>query len=118
MMVLRSRRRLVALFLTAVLLPCALLVLLTVRGMRQERELAEKRAADEHARVIAQVRQSLRVRLDRMASQAVSTRNAAARNRPYADSSVQLVADLIGGRLVPPWKSTGRATASLDAGAA
>ena len=111
MMVLRSRRRLVALFLTAVLLPCALLVVLTVRGMRQERELAAKHAADEHARVVARVRQLLRARLDRMASQAVGTRNAATRNRPYADSSVRLVADLVGGRLVPPWKSTGRASA-------
>ena len=59
MMVLRSQRRLIALFLAAVLLPCALLVLLTVRGMRQERELAEKRAVDERARVFVQVQQAL-----------------------------------------------------------
>jgi signal transduction histidine kinase len=115
MMVLRSRRRLIALFLAAVLLPCAVLVLLTVRGMRQERELAEKRAVDERARVFAQVRQALRARLESITSQELSTRagrTPVARNLSYTDSSVRLVADVVGGRLVPPWEAVARASLS------
>lgn len=114
MMVLRSRRRLVALFLAAVLLPCVLLVLLTVRGMRQERELAGKRAADEQSRVFAQVGLALRERLDRISAQALSARSAGSRNRPYADSSVRMVADLVDGRLVPPWQEAGRSSPSAS----
>lgn len=110
MMVLRSRRRLVGLFLAAVLLPCALLVLLTVRGIRQERELAGKRAADEQARVFAQVRRTLHARLDRISSQALSARSAVPRSTSYGDSVVRLVADVVGGRLVPPWQEAGRSS--------
>jgi signal transduction histidine kinase len=108
MMVFRSQRRLIALFLAAVLLPCAVLVLLTVRGMQQERELAEKRAVDDQARVFAQVRQALRARLGSITSQELSARAArssVARNLSYTDSSVRLVADVVGGRLVPPWEA-------------
>jgi signal transduction histidine kinase len=115
MMVLRSQRRLIALFLAAVLLPCAVLVLLTVRGMRQERELAEKRAVDERARVFAQVRQALRARLESITSQELSTRagrTPVARNLSYTDSSVRLVADVVSGHLVPPWESVARASLS------
>jgi signal transduction histidine kinase len=115
MMVLRSQRRLIALFLAAVLLPCAVLVLLTVRGMRQERELAEKRAVDERARVFAQVRQALRARLESITSQELSTRagrTPVTRNLSYTDSSVRLVADVVGGRLVPPWEAVARASLS------
>ncbi|MHB1193402.1 MAG: ATP-binding protein [Longimicrobiales bacterium] len=110
MVVFRSRRRLVALFLAAVVLPSALLIVLTVRGMRQERELAEQRTLDEHARTFAQVRQALRAHLERIASQELSARSArtsATPGVPYADSSVRLVADVIGGRLVLPWESAG-----------
>lgn len=110
MMVLRSRRRLFGLFLAAVLLPCALLVLLTVRGIRQERELAGKRAADEQARVFVQVRRTLHARLDRISSQALSARRAVPRSMPYGDSVVRLVADVVGGRLVPPWQVAGRSS--------
>jgi hypothetical protein len=92
MVVSRSRRRLIALFLTAVLLPCALLVLLTVHGMKQERELAEKRATDERARVFVQVRQALRGRLDDIASRywsARAARTTATPMREYTDASVR-----------------------------
>jgi signal transduction histidine kinase len=109
-MVLRTQRRLIALFFAAVLLPCALLVLLTVRGMRQERELAGKRVQEEAARIMVQVRQALRTRLEGIASRelnAHTVRTAVARNRSTTDSSVRLVADIAGGRAVPPWDATG-----------
>ena len=61
----RSYRRLIALFLVAVLLPCVGLVTLSVRSVRQERELAGKRLADERVRLAAQFRQSLVARLEK-----------------------------------------------------
>ena len=114
-MVLRSQRRLIALFLAAVLLPCALLVLLTVRGMRQERELATQRAEDERARVFVQVRRVIRAELERISAQELNARVARTSNTSapaYTDSSVRLVADIADGRLVPPWEADRRVAAS------
>ena len=122
MPVLRSRRRLVALFLATVVLPSALLTLLTVRGMRQERELAEQRAVVEQARFLTQVRQALRAHLDRTATEALgasSARASATPAAPYADSSVRLIAPVSLG-VVHRWpvrllRGTQRERASFDA---
>jgi signal transduction histidine kinase len=62
-----------------------------------------------------QVRQALRARLEGIASQELSARAArtpVARNLSYADSSVRLVADVVGRRLVPPWEAVARASVS------
>jgi signal transduction histidine kinase len=106
-MVSRSSKRLIVLFLAALVLPSALLVLLTVRSMRQERELGEKRIADELGRSVVQVRGALTARLQAIESQALSVyaRNRSDSRDPlYADSAVRLVAEVAGGRLVLPWE--------------
>jgi len=111
-MVSRSSKRLIVLFLAALVLPSALLVLLTVRSTRQERELGEKRIADERRRSVVQVRGAISARLQAIESQALSVR---ARNRndsrdlPYADSAVRLVAEVAGSRLVLPWERASQA---------
>jgi hypothetical protein len=54
-----GHRKQVALFLIALLLPVTVLVGLTLRMVRQERELALKRAADERLRVAAEIGRDL-----------------------------------------------------------
>ena len=51
----RHRRR-IALFLVTVVVPCLVLVALGLRTVQQDRELAEKRAAEERSRQIEQIR--------------------------------------------------------------
>lgn len=64
--------RQVVLFLVALGLPCVLLVGLSLRMLAQERELAEKRLADDRRRVAAAVRQELLSRLERLRLEALS----------------------------------------------
>lgn len=65
-MPLRSHRRSVLLFLAAILVPCLVLVMLSLRMISQERELAEKRLAEEQRRLTGQIRQELLARLERI----------------------------------------------------
>jgi len=60
---LRHRRRIV-LFLVAVVVPCMVLVALSLRIVRQDRELAEKRAAEERSRQIERIRKDALGRLE------------------------------------------------------
>ena len=62
-----GHRRQVLLFLIAIILPCAVLVVLGLRLVSQERELRENRRADERSSLAAQLRRELSTRLDRMA---------------------------------------------------
>jgi hypothetical protein len=59
-------RRQVWLFLVAVLTPCLVLIGLSLRTLEQERQLQEKRSADERQRRLAQLRQELSNHLDRV----------------------------------------------------
>lgn len=57
-------RRQVWLFLVAILTPCLVLVGLSLRTLEQERQLEEKRSADERQRRVAHLRQELMNRLE------------------------------------------------------
>ena len=101
-------------FLLAIVAPCALLVALTLRTLVQERELAEQRLADEHARTVADVRQELLARVEQIRRQALPPGGAVAiaNGRELA-----LVAPVVAGRLVMPWDrddSPAAAAAALD----
>ena len=61
-MILRPSRP-ALLFLAALGAPCVLLIGLTLRLLAQERELAEKRHADDRRRLAADIRQDLSGRL-------------------------------------------------------
>jgi len=105
-MVARRHRRQVLLFLVAILLPCVVLVALGLRIVSQERELAEKRLADERHSLTAQLRQELTSRLDRIAFQeatAFLADSTSPPSRSYRNPAVALVASVSDGRLVLPW---------------
>ncbi len=110
-MVVRGHRRQVLLFLVAVLLPCALLVVLGVRMVAQERELAEKRLADERRSLTAQLRRELSGRLDRIAlreATALMANPGTSLLRTYQDPAVVFVAQVSGEGLVLPWEADPR----------
>lgn len=88
-------RRQVLLFLLAIILPCSVLVTLGLRMMSQERELAEKRLAEDQHRRLSEVRQELLARLERIKLQEVSsltTQARAAQAGSYQNPAVVLVA--------------------------
>ena len=103
----QTHRRQVLLFLVAIMLPSSLLVALGLRMIGQERELSEKRLADEQRRVISQIRQELLARLERIKFQEVSALASQAGGTPrneYENPAVALVARVQHGRLVLPWE--------------
>lgn len=65
-MTVRSNRRLVALFLGTVLLPCAVLLAIALRTMQREREFNALRAAEDRLRGVSETRQALLAHLDRI----------------------------------------------------
>lgn len=98
----QHHRRLTLLLLLALLAPCLVLIVLSVRMIRQERELAEKRQAEERSRLAVQIRQELLNRLERIKLEAVS---ALAAGRAYRRPAAALVARLEGDRMVLPWEA-------------
>lgn len=102
----RPHGRLILLFLLAVLLPCATMVAFSMRVLRQERELGEKRLDDERARAIEHLREVLASRLEAIASHEVDRTAASPPDGALgpSDPTVRLVARLEGGRMVPPWE--------------
>ena len=102
-----AHRRQVLLFLVAVVLPCTVLVALGVLIFRQERELRERRLADEQRLVTREIRQELSNRLDGISqNEAVRVQSDARQiqTRRYTDSAVVLVARLEDGTLILPWE--------------
>ena len=94
------------LLFAAVILPCALLVVLSLRMMSQDRELAEKRRADEQRRVVAEIRQQLLGRLERIKLEEVTARAAEPDNAPrrtFHNPAVMLVGWVDNNRLGLPW---------------
>jgi signal transduction histidine kinase len=104
---LRHRKQ-VFLFLVAVLIPSLTLIFFTQRLLRQDRELAQKRAADERKRLALEIGSELHLRLERTKLEE-GRRIGAARARPeeYAPVGTAAVAFgfVEGGRLVPPWQA-------------
>lgn len=68
----RLLRRQVSLFLIAILVPCLVLVALGLRMMEQERQLEDKRSADERQLLVVGVRQDLLAFLERIRLQHVT----------------------------------------------
>ena len=90
----RLPRRQVLLFLAAILVPCLVLVALSLRMIEQERQLEQKRAAEERQRRAAQLRQELLSQLERIKHNPASAREA-----------VVLVGTVREGRLLLPWET-------------
>ena len=94
--------RQIAFFLVAIASPCALLVVLTLRMLVQDGELADKRIADERRRIAVDVRQALLARVESLRILALATSDAAA---PELPADVALVARVEAGRVVLPWET-------------
>ena len=112
-----GHRKQVLLFLVAVLLPVIVLVALTLRMVKQERELTLKRIADDHRRVAAEIGRDLTSRLDELAREEAS---ALAGNplklarHDYRNPEVVLIAKVEDGRLILPWEAGPKAAASVS----
>ena len=95
-------------FLVAILAPLLVLVVLGVRVIRQEKELAGKHEAEERERRIVLARQELLATLERIKLQELSARSGQGpalrwARRPHA--AVVFVAPIEDGRLVAPWEA-------------
>lgn len=108
----RGHQRQVILFLMAVMVPFLVLAALSVRMIGQERELAEKRLADDRRFLVNQIRQILLERLERIKLQEVR-QLATDGGNPQADSyqtaAAVLVSRVENGRLILPWEVNTRA---------
>lgn len=100
------------LFLGAVLVPCVILVALSVQIVRQERELREKRLADEQRQLAREIRNDLAARLE--AIQRDEIRTDLEPGQSYRHREVALVAWLEEGKLVLPWERDRAARVSRD----
>ena len=98
---LRGPVRQTALFVLAVMLPCGVLLLLTLRILSQERELRDKRTADERRWIVADVRRKLVDEIERQRS-----------NPSSADVVLRLEARQ--GWLALPWDGSGETASALQ----
>ena len=110
-------RRQVFLFLVAVLLPSVVLVVLGLRMIGQEQELAEQRVADDRRRAVTDIGDVLLAELDRIRLETLTDlRDSPSNLRVDADPTVRLVARIENGAVIPPWDeshATRAARASL-----
>jgi len=107
----QGHRKQVFLFLVAVLLPSVVLVALTLRIVTQERELAQKRIADEQRRITRETGQALlarleKIRLQEAAASATDPRHISGRH--YLNAEVVLLAEVLDNRLILPWDAARR----------
>lgn len=103
----RNRSRQFFLIFIAIVLPAAVLVGLARRVVRQEKELAAARAADEHRNASEQLRRELAAKLETVKLQEVNRwirlPNAPDNDQP-PDASLVFVAALDGDRMILPWE--------------
>lgn len=102
----RRHRREILLFLVAVIVPAVVLVALSLRMIGQERELTEKRVADEQRRRVSEIRQQLLTRLERIKLKQVSalaSQNNRITTAGYEDPELVLVGSVENNQLLLPW---------------
>lgn len=104
----RGFHRQILLFLLAVIVPSLVLIVLSVRMIGQERELAEKRLLEEQRRLVSEIRQELLARLERIKLQEMRTlATSTEQSATISDENSEIVftAWIEDGRLVLPWES-------------
>lgn len=105
-----THRRQVLLFFAAVLLPCLVLIALTLRLASQQKELAQKRAAEDRASAVREIRGQLLSKLEIIKSRGLGELAAQRPARWSAtpdDASIVLIAPLNGSHLALPWEAGG-----------
>jgi signal transduction histidine kinase len=105
----KGHRRQIALFVAAIFLPALLLSVITLRMVRQERELFQKRAGDARLRTATEIGRVLSTRLEdirrRAAAILVSDPNAF-HHREILSPAIALIAKYSEGRLLFPWEQS------------
>ncbi|MHC4071032.1 MAG: sensor histidine kinase [Planctomycetota bacterium] len=104
----RSHHKQVILFLIAVVLPSAVLVVLTWHMIGQQQELSEKRLADERRRMAAEIGRKVLVHLEEIKLHEVSATASGARSLNtlnYTSPEVILTGLADGERLLLPWEA-------------
>ena len=95
-----------ALLLSAILIPTAAVVLLVVRVVRQENELAERRMAAEQREALDQLRRELTARLQALRLEEVNRLIGESGRRLPPDSPIVFVAPMVQDRMVLPWEDS------------
>ena len=100
-------RRQIFLFLAAVIIPCLALIVFSVQGVRQEKELAGKRRAEDERRRANEIGQHLLVRLEKVKleeAQEAAFRPEKLSSSIYRNPEVILIGRVSEGRLLLPWE--------------
>jgi len=104
----QRRKRRIALLLSAILIPTAAVILLVFRVVRQESELAERRATEQRREAVDQLRRELTARLQALRLGEVNRLIGETARRLPSDSPIVFVAPLVQDRgqdlIVPPWE--------------
>jgi signal transduction histidine kinase len=103
-----GHHRRILLFVVALIVPALGLVALSLRMIRQERELSETRAAEERRRSTVQTRQALLSYVERIkvrAATALRARSGTDNHAEYDQIGVALVGGVDSGRLILPWET-------------
>ncbi|HET7102315.1 MAG TPA: tetratricopeptide repeat protein, partial [Terriglobia bacterium] len=101
-----THRKQVLLFFVAVLLPCLVLVVLTLRMASQQKELAQKREAEDRQNTLREIRERLLSKLEAIESRGLDELAAwqpANWSVMPGEVSIVLIAPLDGSRLALPW---------------
>ena len=113
-----QHRRWVSLLLLALFVPCGVLAFLSVRIIRQESELRERRRLEEEEREADRIATRLLGRLEQVREQelrAWADRTRSVAQRLYQHPATVLVARVDGSRLIPPWDDAASTREFLEA---
>jgi signal transduction histidine kinase len=113
----RGHRKQILLFLIAVVLPSIILVVFTLRMISQERELSQKRIADERRRLSSEIGQYLLVRLEKIKLQEVGSAADWTRlpaTRDYINTEVVLIGLVDQDQLLLPWEAEQKSGESFE----
>ncbi len=102
-----QHRRWVSLLVLALLVPCGVLAFLSVRIVRQEGELRERRRLEEEEREADRIARRLVGRLEQVRERELSSwadQTHSTARRLYTDPATVLMARVDGDRLIAPWE--------------
>jgi signal transduction histidine kinase len=103
----RKHRRRIILFLVAIVVPSLVLVALSLRMIGQERELTQKRLADEQHRRVSEIGHELLTRLERIKLKqvrALTTKTDGTTPAGYEDPELVFVGSVENNQLALPWE--------------
>jgi predicted Holliday junction resolvase-like endonuclease len=102
-----SHRKQIVLFLLAVIVPSLVLVLFTLRMVRQEKELAKRQVVEERRQKAVEIGGHILLRLEKIKideSSEGETEHGRISGFGYRNPEVVFVGLLLDERLVPPWE--------------